>query len=61
MAARLCAEAADRQILISEPVLGVLEDLVETEQLGTLTLKGFKHPIPALNVVTMHDARRPAT
>ena len=61
MAARLCAEAADGQILISEPVQGMVEELVETEQLGTLTLKGFQHPIPALNVVTMRDARRPAT
>ena len=53
MAARLCAEAADRQILISELVQGMLEDLVETEQLGLLTLKGFQHPIPALNVTAI--------
>ena len=55
LAARLCAEAADGQILISEPVQSVLEDLVETEQIGTLTLKGFQHSIPALNVVAIQD------
>lgn len=48
LSARLCGEAANGQILISGPVHGVVQELVETEELGALTLKGFHRPIAAL-------------
>jgi len=51
LAARLCGEAKPRQILISQRVLGALEAIVEVEDLGGLTLKGFSKPVPAFNVV----------
>ena len=51
LAARLCGEARPRQILISQRVLGAIEAMVEVEELGGLTLKGFSKPVPAFNVV----------
>jgi class 3 adenylate cyclase len=51
LAARLCGEARPGQILISRRVLGAVEDLVETESVGELVLKGFLKPVPAFNVV----------
>jgi len=51
LAARLCGEAKAGQILISQRVYGAIEDSVEVEQLGGLTLKGFSKPVPAFNVV----------
>jgi class 3 adenylate cyclase len=51
LAARLCGEAKPRQILIAQRVLGAVETIVEVEDLGGLTLKGFSKPVPAFNVV----------
>jgi adenylate cyclase len=53
MAARLCGEAKPRQILISQRVLGAVEALIEVEDLGSLTLKGFSKPVPAFNVLAL--------
>jgi len=56
MAARLCGEAKPRQILISQRVLGAVEALVEVEDLGSLTLKGFSRPVPAFNVLALQGS-----
>jgi class 3 adenylate cyclase len=53
MAARLCGEAKPRQILISQRVFGAVEALIEVEELGSLTLKGFSKPVAAFNVVAL--------
>jgi adenylate cyclase len=53
MAARLCAEAKAGQILISQPVFALVEDLVEVEDVGELALKGFHRPVPACNLVKL--------
>ncbi len=50
LAARLCGEAKPGQILISQRLLSTVEDLVEVEPAGELTLKGFHRPITAHNV-----------
>ncbi|TJW52943.1 MAG: adenylate/guanylate cyclase domain-containing response regulator, partial [Mesorhizobium sp.] len=50
-AARLCEEARSRQILVSQRVLGAVESLVESVPVGELTLKGFRRPMPAYEVV----------
>ena len=44
LAARLCGEATDGQILISHRVYGFVCDFARTESLGELTLKGFHRP-----------------
>ena len=51
LAARLCGEAKPGQILVSRRFLGTVEDLVETEPEGNVTLKGFVRPVPVFNVV----------
>ena len=51
LASRLCDEAAPGQILISQRVYAVVEDLVEVEPAGELQLKGFMRPMAALNVL----------
>ncbi len=50
-AARLCGEAKPGQILISQRVCMRIEDQVETEAAGELTLKGLSRVIPAFNVI----------
>jgi class 3 adenylate cyclase len=51
LAARLCGEAKGNQILISSRVAGEVEDVVETEEVGPLVLKGFHKPVPACSVL----------
>ncbi len=53
LAARLCAEAAAGQIVVSQRVLGAVEDGVEVEPLGDLSLKGFPRPVAAYNVLRL--------
>jgi len=51
LAARLCGEAKPGQILISQRLLGTVEELVEVEPVGELTLKGFSRPVTTHNVL----------
>jgi len=50
VAARLCAEAKDGQILLSQRVNVALKGSVATEQVGALALKGLTQPVVAFNV-----------
>ena len=51
LAARLCGEAQPGQTLISRRVLATLDDAVQAEPVGELTLRGFSRPVTALNVI----------
>jgi class 3 adenylate cyclase len=51
LAARLCGEAKPGQILISQRALAAVEQLVECQPVGDLTLKGFRKAVPAFNVL----------
>jgi class 3 adenylate cyclase len=51
LAARLCGEATDGQILISPRVYAKMETNVEASHVGELSLKGFNRPVTAHNVV----------
>jgi class 3 adenylate cyclase len=51
LAARLCGEASDGQILIAPRVFSKTEAQIESEPVGELTLKGFSRPIFAYNVL----------
>jgi len=53
LAARLCGEAKPGQILISKPLLGKVEELIEVEPVGELTLKGFHRPVTTCNVLRL--------
>jgi class 3 adenylate cyclase/PAS domain-containing protein len=50
LAARLCGEAQDGQILISSRIFSKVEPDVEVEPVGELALKGFHRPVFAHNV-----------
>jgi adenylate cyclase len=50
VAARLCAEAKDSQILLSQRVNAALKGSIATEQVGALPLKGLTQPVMAYNV-----------
>ena len=53
LAARLCGEAQAGQILLSPRVVAGVENVVETEEIGALTLKGFARPVPAFQLVRL--------
>jgi class 3 adenylate cyclase len=53
LASRLCGEAKPSQILVSQRLLGTVEELVEVESVGELTLKGFHRLIAAHNILRM--------
>jgi len=51
LAARLCGEANDGQILISPRIYSKVEASIEAEPIGELSLKGFHRPVFAHNVL----------
>ncbi len=51
LAARLCAEAKDGQILVSSRIAEAVEAVARLEDLGNLELKGLHRPVAAFNVV----------
>ena len=51
LAARLCGEAKGGQILIPSRVVSAVEQLVDAEEIGALTLKGFLRPMATFNVI----------
>jgi adenylate cyclase len=57
LAARLCAAASARQILISQRVFAATEDMLIADPLGELELRGFARPTRAYNVVGLDEAR----
>jgi adenylate cyclase len=56
LASRLCAEATDGEIFISQRALASLDGLVEAEPLGDLVLKGFARPVTAYRVLRLTEA-----
>ena len=50
LAARLCSEAKDGQILIAQRVAVAVEETTVLEDIGALALKGLTQPIVAHNV-----------
>jgi class 3 adenylate cyclase len=57
LAARLCGEAKGGQVLVTSRVAGALEDLIECEDVGALTLKGFLKPVPTFSVLGLRPSR----
>jgi class 3 adenylate cyclase len=51
LAARLCAEAQDGQILINRRVATTAGDTVSLEEVGDLSLKGLSQAVAVYNVV----------
>jgi adenylate cyclase len=56
LAARLCSEAQGGQVLITSRVATAVEELIQAEEVGALSLRGLTKPVPTFNVV---GVRRP--
>ncbi len=54
LASRLCDQAKDGQILITQRVYADVEDMAEVEPAGEFTFKGFHKPVPAYQVLGMN-------
>jgi class 3 adenylate cyclase len=50
LAARLCAEAKDGQILLAQRLAVAVEEIAVLEEIGPLSLKGLTQPVVAYNV-----------
>jgi adenylate cyclase len=57
VAARLCAEAKDGQILVTQRVAAAGDGLAEFERLGDMVLKGLSRPLAVLNVLGLGSSR----
>ena len=55
LAARLCGEAADGEILIDRKVQAAVEACAEIRAGDDLTLKGLHRAVPTFNVIAMHN------
>jgi adenylate cyclase len=60
LAARLCSEAADGQILIDRKVNAAVETCAATERIGEFTLKGLHRPVTTFNVRGLAQEAVPA-
>lgn len=56
LSARLCAEAKSGQVLLDQRTYAAVEESVDVESIGELSLKGLTRPVPAYNVVAMRTA-----
>jgi class 3 adenylate cyclase len=56
LSARLCAEAAAGQVLVSQRVHGKVEERIDAECVGELALKGLSRPVTAYNVLALRPA-----
>jgi len=55
LGARLCAEAQDGQILMSQRVAGAAEEVARIEEVGEITLKGLSRPVPVYNALGLRN------
>ena len=55
LASRLADEATAGQILITQRLYAEVEDDIEVESAGEFTLKGFRRPVAAFNVVAVRE------
>jgi class 3 adenylate cyclase len=53
LAARLCGEAKDTEILVAQRVFAKVETSIDAAPIGDLVLKGFHRPVPAYNILGM--------
>jgi adenylate cyclase len=51
LASRLCGDARDGQILVDDTVKGMVAPSIRWESLGPISLKGFRNPVAAYNVL----------
>lgn len=59
LASRLADEATAGQVLIAQRLLADVEEHVDVEPAGEFTLKGFRRPVTAFNVVAVRGPSAP--
>jgi DNA-binding response OmpR family regulator len=59
LASRLADEATGGQVLIAQRLLADVEEHVDVEPAGEFTLKGFRRPVTAFNVVAVRESPAP--
>jgi class 3 adenylate cyclase len=57
LASRLCGEATPGQILVSARVAAAVEELIDAEEIGPMSLKGLARPVPTWNVRSLTKPR----
>src|SRR4051794_32606944 len=55
LASRLCDEARAGQVVVARRVYGIVEPFVEARALDDLVLKGFNHPVLAMEILSWRD------
>jgi class 3 adenylate cyclase len=55
LASRLCDEAKAGQIVVSRRVFGMVEQWVDGQPLDDLQLKGFNHPVLAVEILRWRE------
>lgn len=55
LASRLCGQAMPNQIVVSRRVYGMVEQSVEARALDDLHLKGFNHPVLAMEILSWRE------
>ncbi|TPQ41012.1 adenylate cyclase [Bradyrhizobium guangdongense] len=55
LASRLCDEAKANQIVVSRRVFGIVEPWVDARPLDDLQLKGFNHPVLAMEILSWRE------
>ncbi|MBR0850900.1 HAMP domain-containing protein [Bradyrhizobium diazoefficiens] len=55
LASRLCDEAKAGQVVVSRRVYGMVEQWVEARPLDDLQLKGFNHPVLAMEILSWRE------
>ena len=55
LASRLADEATGGQILIEQRLYAEVEEDVDVEPIGELTLKGFQRPVSAFSVIAVRE------
>jgi class 3 adenylate cyclase len=61
VASRLSSAAAADQILLNPRAHAAVEEMVEVEEVGDLTLKGFARPMPTVNVMAVREVAAAAS
>lgn len=55
VAARLCAEARDSQILVTQRIASQVKEAADLQPIGDIQLKGLSRPTPVYNVEALRD------
>jgi class 3 adenylate cyclase len=59
LAARLCAQAADGQVLVERKLFAAIQTLVEARAMGPVALKGFAHAVEVFAVEGLRASALP--